>query len=555
MLNIKNMRVATKLRLLMGVSIAGLVIFGMVTYMTLSRVKVGGPLSNELTQDLRLEADTLPPPLNIIRTRMQVYRMLRETDRDKLQKLISEHEQLRDEYLQAHEHWAKELPEGRIKDLIIGKTHEGAMAYFQGVEEQVIRPLLRGDKKTAEAAVPGLIQLYATQNSAISEANRLLDEQIKQKTENSESSVRSSMLMLLGVAIAIGALVGLLSAFIARGILGPLNKTMHVLQALADGDLRNTVQVESSDEIGAMGQGLNQAIRGMAETVEAITSTAEQMASASEELSSTSQQMSANAEETSTQANVVSASAGQVNKNLQTVATGSEEMGASIKEIAKNAHESAKVATEAVRVADETNQTVSKLGTSSTEIGQVIKVITSIAQQTNLLALNATIEAARAGEAGKGFAVVANEVKELAKQTADATEDISQKIEAIQGDTKGAVTAINQISEVIRQVNDISNTIATAVEEQNATTNEMSRNVNEAARGSEEITKNIAGVAEAAQNTSHAANDSQKASQALAEMATQLRQLVERFKVEGASSADAHPHAGTRKARAMAAHA
>jgi methyl-accepting chemotaxis protein len=260
-----------------------------------------------------------------------------------------------------------------------------------------------------------------------------------------------------------------------------------------------------------------------------VAQIAQGLASASEELTATSQQMSANAEETSAQANVVSASSEQVNRNLQTVATGSEEMSASIKEIAKNAHESAKVAVGAVKVADDTNQIVSKLGDSSTEIGQVIKVITSIAQQTNLLALNATIEAARAGEAGKGFAVVANEVKELAKQTAKATEDISRKIEAIQGDTKAAVGAIGQISGVIKQVNDIANTIATAVEEQNATTNEMARNVGEAAKGSGEITKNITGVADAAKSTTQGANDSLKAAQALTKMAADLRSLVQRL--------------------------
>jgi methyl-accepting chemotaxis protein len=264
-------------------------------------------------------------------------------------------------------------------------------------------------------------------------------------------------------------------------------------------------------------------------TAKEVEQISQGLASAAEELTATSQQMSANAEETSAQANVVSASAEQVDKNLQTVATGSEEMSASIKEIAKNAHESAKVATGAVRVAEETNQIVTKLGDSSTEIGQVIKVITSIAQQTNLLALNATIEAARAGEAGKGFAVVANEVKELAKQTAKATEDISRKIEAIQADTKNAVVAISQISGVIKQVNDISNTIATAVEEQNATTNEMARNVGEAAKGSGEITKNIGGVAEAARSTSQGANDSLKAAQALAKMSSDLGELVRRL--------------------------
>lgn len=261
-----------------------------------------------------------------------------------------------------------------------------------------------------------------------------------------------------------------------------------------------------------------------------VADIAQFLASAAEELTANSQQMSANAEETSAQANVVSAASEQVNKNLQTVSAGTEEMGASIREIAKNATEAAKIATSAVKMAQQTNQTVTKLGDSSTEIGQVIEVITSIAQQTNLLALNATIEAARAGEAGKGFAVVANEVKELAKETAKATEDISRKIEGIQTDTKGAVDAIASITSVINEVNSISSTIATAVEEQNATTNEMARNLGEAARGSGEIVKNISGVAEAAQSTTRGATDTQKAAAELARVATNLRDLVARFK-------------------------
>ena len=316
-------------------------------------------------------------------------------------------------------------------------------------------------------------------------------------------------------------------------VISPVQEAGAILKKIAAGDLTAQVvgnyqgdHADIKNDINAMTEALRTSMRSISENAGSLST-------ASEELTATSQQMSANAEETSAQANVVSASAEQVDKNLQTVATGTEEMSASIKEIAKNAHESAKVATGAVKIAEETNQIVSKLGDSSTEIGQVIKVITSIAQQTNLLALNATIEAARAGEAGKGFAVVANEVKELAKQTAKATEDISRKIEAIQGDTKSAVSAIGQISSVIKQVNDISNTIATAVEEQNATTNEMARNVGEAAKGSGEISKNISGVADAAKSTSHGANDSLKASQALAQMSTELRDLVGRFKVDG----------------------
>lgn len=270
---------------------------------------------------------------------------------------------------------------------------------------------------------------------------------------------------------------------------------------------------------------------GLKQTLNSVNQNAQALASASEELTAVSQQMSSNSEETAAQSNVVASAAEQVSKNVATVATSAEEMSASVKEIAKNANDAAKVATEAVTVASNTNKTVAKLGESSIEIGKVIKVITSIAQQTNLLALNATIEAARAGEAGKGFAVVANEVKELAKQTATATEDISQKIEAIQSDTKGAVTAIDQISKIIGQINDISNTIASAVEEQSATTNEIARNATEAAKGSTEISKNIANVSLAAKNTTEGANNTLSAATELSKLAADLKRVVEQAKL------------------------
>jgi methyl-accepting chemotaxis protein len=266
--------------------------------------------------------------------------------------------------------------------------------------------------------------------------------------------------------------------------------------------------------------------KAVSKTMEIVSQNSQALSSASEQLSATSRQMVGNAEETATQAGVVSAAAEQVSKNIQTVATGTEEMSASIKEIAKNAQDAAKVANSAVHAAEATNATITKLGESSAEIGKVIKVITSIAQQTNLLALNATIEAARAGEAGKGFAVVANEVKELAKETARATEDISQKIETIQVDTKGAVAAIAEIGEIIARINDYQNTIASAVEEQTATTNEISRNVAEAAKGSTEIAQNIVQVASAANSTNSGAADTQRASNELSRMAAELQELV-----------------------------
>jgi methyl-accepting chemotaxis protein len=354
-----------------------------------------------------------------------------------------------------------------------------------------------------------------------------------------------------------------------------LTEAREVLQSMADNDYTRRVsnsnkRVKITDvyngDFNTIKNNLNACIEGLAgvaaatnktadtlqSSMKSIAQNAQALSSSSQQLAATSQQMSGIAEETSAQANTVATATQQVTTNLNSVATGAEEMTSTVQSISSNAGEAAKVAAEAVKTANGANATVAKLGESSAEIGQVIKVITSIAQQTNLLALNATIEAARAGEAGKGFAVVANEVKELAKQTAKATEDISQKITAIQDDTKRAVEAIGSITGIINQINDISGTIATAVEEQSATTNEMSRNVQEAAKGSGEISQNIQGVATAAESTTRGAQDTLKAAQQLTEMATQLRTLVEQFKL---SDNDAVGAAGKEHAKARAAQA
>jgi methyl-accepting chemotaxis protein len=342
---------------------------------------------------------------------------------------------------------------------------------------------------------------------------------------------RSTAIRLAIIVAAAGVLVlALLGWIITRSVVRPLRRVVEVVTGLADGDLRNSTGIESKDEVGQVAAALEASMANMRAVLGAIGDSSTTLASATEQLSASAKDMARLADESSVQSGIVASAAGQVSTNVQTVSAGSEQMGSSIREIAQNATEVSRVAAQAVTVADATTSTVAKLGESSLEIASVVKVITSIAEQTNLLALNATIEAARAGEAGKGFAVVANEVKELAQETAKATEDIARRVEAIQGDTEGAVRAIGEISSIIAVINDSQSTIAAAVEEQTATTTEMNRNVAEAATSAQQIAENIDAVATATGSTTRAMSDAQAAIDEVARMATSLNSSVAKFR-------------------------
>ncbi|MGR7024895.1 methyl-accepting chemotaxis protein [Geodermatophilus sp. URMC 62] len=342
----------------------------------------------------------------------------------------------------------------------------------------------------------------------------------------------------LRTTILVGALITLLFAagatlLVARRTVAPLDALRSRMEEIADGDGDLTARVDETrtDEIGRLGAAFNRFVAKVAETVTGIGRASGSLVELSAGMSGVSGRLAGSVEQTSAQAQQVSAVAEQLSRNVQTVAAGAEEMGVSIREIASNASEAARIADEAVGVAQSTKQTVARLGDSSRAIGEVVRVITGIAEQTNLLALNATIEAARAGEAGKGFAVVATEVKDLAQETAKATEDITRRIQAIQGDTDSAVAAIARIDEVVTRISDYQTTIASAVEEQTATTSEMSRGVTEAAQGTGSIADAVVTVSTVSTETEQDALQARSAADGVAEVTAELSRLVSQFRV------------------------
>ncbi len=436
-----------------------------------------------------------------------------------------------DESVKAHDNIAKLAQSPYAELAALAAEAEKAVTAYDAFATDVKTKTDAGDIATAtRTQTVDNAEASAAVVSTFDTINTTSDTIVAQIVAEVQATV-SRWTMVLIVLLVIGVAVALLiTTRIVRSIMKPLDAIDSALGRLADGDLSARVEVTSNDELGRVGVSLNRAAQSQQESVSAIADNAQMLAAAAEELTATSNLMSSSAEATSNQASEVAMRSESVNENVQTAATATDQLTASIAQISSSAWDAARVASTAVEVASNTSLIMNKLEVSSSDIEKVIKEIKGVADQTNLLALNATIESARAGEAGKGFAVVASEVKDLARATATATTDITQKIQTITTDTAEAIAAIEEITSTITQINEIQHSIASAVEEQTAAINEIARSMSDVSSGSGQIQVNIDGVTEAAQSASSGAAQTRQAAGELAHMASALEGLVGAFR-------------------------
>lgn len=566
-----------KLGLISLASALGLALFGIIARQAIEEVQVNGALYQEIVQQKDLVADILPPPAQLMESYLVTLQMLETSHPADLPPLKSRAEALREDFETRHSFWKAQLTDESLKDALLDNANTPAQTFFSVRESRFIPALEAGRGAEArEILQRELSPAYEAHQKAIASVVTLADKANKALELRAAEAVSHSQRLMVAAGGTLIALILLLAWFIAQNICLGLQFCTQVLDAVSRGDFSQRVQAPTGDEVGRMSQTLNEVLdsiqarvgailqtvqeaergqlavqvsvtgtdplgqigealqrflRIMADSMRQIAGDAERLNLSAETVSRVSSSLTQNVDATSSQTTALSSASIQVHDSIQSMAAGAEEMTASIREISRSASSAVQVASKAVTMANTTNALVDRLGVSSTQVEQVIKVISTIAQQTNLLALNATIEAARAGESGKGFAVVANEVKELARATASATDDIRHRIEAIRNDSSNAASALHDISDIIHQICTLQTTIASAVEEQTATTQEMARSAVDAAKGADQISGQLQGLSGTANSTAQGAQECQHAAGHMADMSVALSSLLDQFDV------------------------
>ena len=391
--------------------------------------------------------------------------------------------------------------------------------------------LVLANRETVIASLPAFQKAFSDLEATMGEFSTVIEDTVQKSQDRNHACQQWSKMLIIGSSLAGVMALLVVSRIIVRSLLRPIQACVVASTSLAKGDLTGRVTSTSSDEADDMAKALNTATAQMASSISSIHGATGSLTTAVDELRALSGGLRTAADDTASRLQAATGAAAEVDRTTQSVASALEEMAATIKEIAGQTSTAAQVAGEARNKADLSSATMAKLGHASAEIGSVLKTVSGIAEKTNLLALNATIEAASAGEAGRGFAVVATEVKELARQSAAATEDIGKRIAAIQEGAASAIATTKEIAATIRQISEIQQSIAAMVEEQSATTGDMTRSLSQTADAARGVTEHLHGVAASAATTQGSATSSDDLARRIHELSQTLGAQVARFTI------------------------
>ncbi len=523
----------------------------------LAQLKVGGPLYNQIKLGNDLIADILPPPEYVIEAYLESTLVLHDpaqlaAHRDRIA-------QLKKEYDERHAFWVKSDLDPTLKTKLVEKSDGEVRRFWTAIQDGMLPALSRGDSAAAAKSYAEITARYAAHRAIIDDIVKLTNEQNAATEVAATERVSTFTLLLWGVSAVVFLIIGAGVFGVAFGVIRPIADMTDVMKRVAGGDLDVAVPALSrEDEVGAMARAvqvfkenalrvqsmeseqasLKQKAEGdrkaatlqMADSFNSVIGKIIQTVStASTELKSSAGRLTRTAEQTQQLSATVASVSEQSSTDAQSAAVAADELAASVSEISRQVQDSHKISREAVSQVEQTNARISDLAQSAGRIGEVVKMISAVAEQTNLLALNATIEAARAGEAGRGFAVVASEVKALAAQTAKATEEIGEQIGQMQAATNQSVSAIQEIGGTIGRIAEISQVIAAAVEQQGAATQDISCNVQRAAKGATDVCGSITDVSRGAADTGAASTHVHGLAQSLLGQSNHLKGEVEKF--------------------------
>ena len=536
-------------------------VFGALTFNTLETLRINGRMYEQIIHGKDVIADVLPPPEYIIESYLVAMQLSTEGNASKRDAFCERLASLKKEYLDRHSYWEANLEDGKLKDAFLKGSYPAAMEFYKIVETQLAPSAKAGDlKRAAEIAKGPLAEQYESQRNAIAEVVKIANERNASDEALAKKIVLDRYILMLSAVAAGILLMAIFTAIACRSLTKTVEAIVKAAGRMAEGDLSGRLATaKSNDEMTAISKALNLTCENLSKTIMEIKSGIGIIASSSTELSAASLQSAASvdgvserarlvasaAEETSANTTGVASNMEQASSSLSSISVSTEEMSATVGEVAANTARARTISDDAVAQSKAISALMDQLGSAAKEIGKVTETISGISAQTNLLALNATIEAARAGAAGKGFAVVANEIKELAKQTASATEDIKSRIGGVQDKTNEAVSKIAGVTEVIAEVGRIIFGIAAAIEEQAAVTKDIAGHIAQASTGvcstsklvgqsaddAKKIAEDINGVNAALDGLRQGGTQVKVSAEELAHLAELLRGQIEGFKV------------------------